>query len=409
MASLSRASGAIELKRRRVQLAAAVVLGHAIKHVYNSGLRAVIMPEIKIGLQLSGSEFGSLATARSLTGGVTTLVAGFLGDRFSDRAPLMLGLSLGLMGFFLMVAGFAPNFWVMFAVMFFVSIGPSLYHPPALSALSRRFPDRRGFAVSLHGTGGIAGEVVGPISVATVLAFMAWRDALKLSLVPAIIAAFLIWAMMRSSIGEHRDGAVSSLRDYFMSLSRLLRDQAMLFLVIATALRAVGESAIGEFLPVYLREDLDFSPTRVAVYLSLAKVAGLGSQPVMGFLSDRFSRKAVLVPALAASAVLSLLLAVADSGVLLFLIVAITGAFSFSIHHIFIAAALDAAKGQVQSTVVSLIYGAGLLATFSPYVAGIISDHFDDVRSAFVYGGAVILIPMAMLAWLKFPEKGARQ
>ena len=236
---------------------------------------------------------------------------------------------------------------------------------------------------------------------------MMWRDILKASLFPAVLAALLIWAMMRMSTDGRQDGSVASVGEYFVSLARLLRDQAMLFLVMATALRAVGESAIGEFLPVYLREDLDFSPTRVAIYLSLAKVAGLASQPIMGFLSDRFSRKAVLVPGLAVSAVLSLLLAVADPGVQLFLIVAVTGAFSFSLHHIFIAAALDAAKGQVQSTVVSLIYGAGLLATFSPYVAGTIADYFGDVRSSFVYGGAIILIPVVMLSWLRFPEKGA--
>ncbi len=49
----------------------------------------------------------------------------------------------------------------------------------------------------------------------------------------------------------------------------------------------------------------------------------------------------------------------------------------------------------------------GLLATFSPYVAGIIADHFDDVRSAFLYGGSVMIIPTIMLAWLKFPKRGA--
>ena len=407
MAALSKPNGTITFKARRVQLAVAVVFGHAIKHIYVSGLRTIVMPEIKIGLSLNASEFGSLATARSLTGGVTTLVAGYLGDRFSHKAPLMLGLSLGLMGFFLMAAGFAPNFWVLFGVMFFVSVGPALYHPPALSALSRRFPDSRGFAVSLHGTGGIAGEVIGPVFVAMILGFMMWRDVLKVSLFPAVIAAFFVWAMMRTSTGDHSDGTVSSLRDYFGSLSRLLRNHAMLFLVIATALNSAGNSAVGEFLPVYLREDLDFSPTRVAVYLSLARVAGLGFQPIMGFFSDRFSRKAILVPTLAATAGLSLLLPVASSGVPLFLIVAITGAFSFSIHHIIIAAALDVARGKVQSTVVSLIYGAGLLATFSPYVAGIIADHFDDVRSAFLYGGSVMIIPTIMLAWLKFPKRGA--
>ena len=45
----------------RTLLAVVVVVGHAIKHVFNSGMRALIMPEIKIGLGLSGSQFGSLA------------------------------------------------------------------------------------------------------------------------------------------------------------------------------------------------------------------------------------------------------------------------------------------------------------------------------------------------------------
>ena len=97
---MSKPNGTIAFKARRVQLVLAVVFGHAVKHIYGSGLRTVVMPEIKIGLSLNASEFGSLATARSLTGGVTTLVAGYLGDRFSYKALLMLGLSLGLMGFF---------------------------------------------------------------------------------------------------------------------------------------------------------------------------------------------------------------------------------------------------------------------------------------------------------------------
>ena len=33
----------------------------------------------------------------------------------------------------------------------------TFWHPAAISALSRRFPERRGFAISLHGTGGSIG------------------------------------------------------------------------------------------------------------------------------------------------------------------------------------------------------------------------------------------------------------
>ena len=39
-----------ELKRGRNQLAATVVVGHAVKHIYNSALQSILFPEIKIGL-----------------------------------------------------------------------------------------------------------------------------------------------------------------------------------------------------------------------------------------------------------------------------------------------------------------------------------------------------------------------
>ena len=68
------------------------------------------------------------------------------------------------------------------------------------------------------------------------------------------------------------------------------------------------------------------------------------------------------------------------------------------------AAALDAARGVAQSTVVSLIYGAGFLGTFSPFVAGLISDKYG-IHSVFVYGGVMLIFPTVLLAVARFGEK----
>ena len=400
---MSTAPVAADLKRGRSQLAAAVVLGHAIKHIYNSGLQQIVLPEIKIGLAINDSRFGTLLTARAVTSGISTMASGFLGDRFSNRASLMLGISLGLMGMSQFLAGYAPNYWTMFLAMLLIGVGPAMYHPPAISALSRRFPDRRGFAISLHGTGGIAGEVMGPLIVGALLAytFLMWRDVLKMSVLPALLAALLVWAMMRS-LPTKEEAGVTSVREYFLSLAGLLSNRMVLILVLSTALRSVGESAVDGFLPKYLREDLDFSPIRVAVYLSTAQVAGLIAQPVMGYVSDRFGRKVVLLPVVIAVGLLALALSVAGPGLSLLLIIVAKGAFKFSLHHIFIAAAIDAARGQAQSTVVSLIYGAGFFGAFSPAIAGVISDRYGT-QSAFFYGGCVLLLPAFLLLMLKLP------
>ena len=390
-----------EVRRGRNRLAATVVLGHAIKHIYNSGLQSILLPEIKLGLGLSATQLGTLAFSRQATGWVSTVGAGYLGDRFPNRASLMLAASLTLMGVSYFLAGSAPTYWLMFLAMLFVGVGPSLYHPPAIGALSRRFPDKRGFAISLHGTGGSVGEVLGPLVTAGALAFLMWRDVLRVSLLPAILAAFVIWAMMRSVPGEVPGS--SSARSYLSSLTTLLKKRTLLLLVAVTALRSMGQSSVQVFLPVYLREDLDFSVAKVAVYLALAQVVGVAAQPAMGFLSDKYGRKRVLIPAMAALGLLFLALAGAGSELRLLLTIVALGAFLYSLHTIFIAAAMDIAGGEIQSTVVSLIYGASFLGTISPIIAGVIADSYGTT-SAFLYGGAVTLVATVVLALLKLPK-----
>ena len=381
-----------------------MVVGHAVKHVYNSALQIHLMPEIKLDLGLTATQFGALATARQVTSGVTTMGAGYLGDRFAHRSALMLGISMGLLGLSFFLAGSAATYWLLFAAMLLVGIGPSLYHPPAIGALSRKFPDRRGFAISLHGTGGSVGEVLGAsFLIAALLGVLVWEDVLRVSMLPALVFAVLIWMTMRNIPSE--SGGAASTGSYFASLVAILRKKAMLMLVLVTAMRSMGQSAIMAFLPLYLREDLGYSTTEVGLYMPMAQVVGIASQPVMGLLSDKFGRKAVLVPGTAVLGLLCIALSQAEPGPQLVLTILAMGAFLYSLHTIYIAAAMDVSGGEVQSTVVSLIYGAGFLGTLSPVLAGVIVDA-SETSNAFVYGGAIVIAAALLLSLVKLPRAG---
>ncbi len=388
-----------ELMRGRRMVAGAIVVGHAIKHLYNSGQSSLIMPEISRDLNLTRAQFGSLASVGQVAWWSATMAAGYLGDRFSNRAGLMIAVSLSLMGGAMLLAGFAPTYAAMLAAMFLAGIGPAMFHPPAIGELSRRFPDRRGFAISLHGMAANLGEVLGAPTVAAFLTFILWRDIMKASMVPAIIAAAAVWILIPSRKAEI-EAEVTSLRSYFLSLFGLLRNRVLLLLIATTALRSAGEAGVSGFLPLYLRDELAYSEAAVAVILSGAQIAGIVSQPLMGYLSDRAGRKPVLVAGTGLLMLSAFALRFARPGVELFMSVLVRGALSFSLHHIFIAAALDAALGATQSTVVSLIYGSGFLGTLSPYVAGLVADEYG-IRSAFVYGGVVLVVPTVMLALAK--------
>lgn len=400
-----------EVKQGRNQLATTVVLGHTVKHIFNSGLRSAILPEIGVTLGLSGAQFGALSTAGQITSGITTITAGYLGDRFANRAGIMLMISLGLMGLSYFLLGSAPNYWYLFAVMLLVGIGPSLYHPPAISSLSRKFPDRRGFAISLHGTGGSVGEVVGPLLTGALLTgtyfvVFEWRDILHISIIPAFFFAVMVYLMMRNIPTE--EIAKTSVKEYYAGVFQLLRKRAMFVLVAVTALRSMGQSAIIAFLPLYLRrgEDIDglgYTAFTVALFMAGAQVAGIGAQPIMGFISDRFGRKVVLVPAMTVLGVLFIALKFAEPGWQLVLVVLAMGSFLYSLHTIFIAGAIDVAEGQSQSTVVALIYGASFFGTFSPFLAGLIVDA-TIITNAFVYAGVIVLASTVILAITKMPK-----
>ncbi len=354
------------------------------------------MPEIKLDLGLNRAQFGSLATSSSVAWWISTMIGGYLGDRFNNRAGMMLALAMSLMGGAFFLLGIASNYKAMLGAMFIVGIGPSLFHPPALGELSRRFPDRRGFAVSLHGMGANIGEVLGAPMVAGLLTFMMWRDIMKTSLFPALLVAAVVLLLMPSRKATSADVMIST-HGYFRSLANLTHNRVLLLLIVATALRSIGESGVGGFLALYMREDLGYSVTTVALFLSLAQVAGIISQPIMGLLSDRIGRKPVLITGTGLVSLSAFAIAVARPGIQLFLSVLVRGAFSFSLHHIFVAAALDVARGVAESTVVSLIYGASFLGTFSPFVAGLIADEYG-IQSAFVYGGIMLIFPTLLLA-----------
>ncbi|MCH8061057.1 MAG: MFS transporter [Chloroflexi bacterium] len=395
-----------EVRQGRNKLAATVITGHAIKHIFNSALQVSILPAIGVSLGLSGAQFGALSTAQRITSGVSTMGAGYLGDRFAGKSGLMLALSLALIGISQYALGSAPSYWYMFAAMLVIGIGPSFYHPPAIASLSRKFPDKRGFMIALHGTGGSVGNLIGPVLTGALLAGLVftavgWRLILHLSLIPAIIVAVAVYFMMRKIPTE--DESTRSFGDYFSGLFGLLRQKAMIGLVAITGLRSMGQSAVNTFLPLYLLKDLGYSPFEVGLFMASAQVVGVGAQPIMGSLSDKYGRKVVLIPAATALGLLYIALRYADPGLQLILVVGAMGAFQYSLHSIFIAAAMDVGKGESQSTVVSLIYGAGFFGTIAPFVAGIIVDA-SQTRNAFVFAGFTVLAAVLIFAMVKLPK-----
>ena len=138
---------------------------------------------------------------------------------------------------------------------------------------------------------------------------------------------------------------------------------------------------------------------------------GIISQPIMGNLSDTKGRKIVLVVGTGCVGLLSIGLAVMahpsiasiNSSLVvigLWAIIIGKGAFTFSLHHIYLAAALDVSGTKTQSSIVAIMYGSGIISTFAPYLAGLLADKYG-FYAAFLFGGIILIAAGFVLLSIK--------
>ena len=382
-----------------------LISGHAVKHWYQQGF-AVILPELKLDMGLSDVQVGFLISTRQATSGIANLASGFLSDRYQSRRNLILSMSMVSIGIAYLLMGLAPTYLLVIPAIALAGLGPAIWHPPAIASLSQRFPKRRGLAISAHGVGGSVGDTIAPIVVGAILVILTWRQVLQIHFFPAIIMAFAVWWMLRGAYTQ--EGSASTLRSYFAAVKDLVRNRSLLILIVLSGLRGMGQVALITFLPIYLREELEFSTVSVGIHVSLLTFMGMWSQPVLGFLSDRLGRKVVLIPGLISLGLLILSLSVAAPGLQLTLAIAVLGIFFYSLQAIIMASAMDITGRGVEATTVGVMFGGSFVFQIaSPTIAGLLIATYS-MSVGFYYMAAVVFGAALLMAFVRLPRSEGR-
>lgn len=382
--------------RQRMAFLVVAVLGHLVKHIFASGFY-IVLPEIKTGLELSNVQVGTMSMVRNIVGGLANIPAGFLADRYAHRREIILGLTLLTIGVFGLLLGLATSYWYALVVSSILIGIISFWHPAAIASLSSIYAERRGFALSLHGTGASAGEALGPALVGALLGVLFWKTLLQGSIVPAFLVGIAVWLILRSL--PRQEAASFTMRDYLASIGQLAGNRRLLLLLVMVGGFAGGGIVLVTFMPIYLREDQDLSSLTVGLYLALAQVAGIGAQPIMGYLSDRVGRKAVLAPAMTFLALGYTALYFVPDGWPFVLVLVASGAFVFSLMSIILAAAMDVVDESVRSITVSFMYASTVgFAGLAPAIGGFVADA-HGTQTTFILAGATVGVG-AVLAWV---------
>lgn len=355
--------------------AGAVIGGHTIPHVFQQGF-FVILPEIYRSLDMTPVSAGALEGLRRIAGGSATMGGGFLLDRFPDkRIPLLYG-SLLVMGLGFTAAGLFPGYGVILVTISIAGAAFSLWHPAAIGLLSQVFPHRRGFIIAMHRSSGNLGDALGPLLVGGLLLIAGWETILIGTLPVAALFALVLWTMLLRApswkVRAVRSEESRSILDQFRDIGSVVRSRGLLMLLIVAAFSGLGQGGVIMWLGLYLSETQDMGSVMIGVHVALLTGFGIVAGPLIGGLSDRIGRQPVIAVVMGCKALFAAGMALAGSGVLFMVAVALLGAVMFGVNSLIQAAALDLAHGrQLEGSMLGVLFGFNAVFTgISPLIVG---------------------------------------
>jgi FSR family fosmidomycin resistance protein-like MFS transporter len=375
--------------------------GHMMTHWYPATFY-LLLPLIGNELGLSFSQIGSILTCQFAAGALSNLPGGMLVDAIG-RKGLLMAVALSWVGLPYLVMGFSHSYWMLLVCAALVGIGNNLWHPTAIPLLAQSHPERRGLVVSIHSMGGNLGDAVAPLAVGAMLTAFSWRDVVVMNVVPGVAASVLLLLLLGrgggadlegdrsvpgSSPGRVRRPALHS----FAGVRLLLANRTVLMLSLGSAVRAMTAMTLLTFLPVFLANELGYSPAWVGGILFALQAAGFAAAPVTGHLSDRMGRRNIIMTSMAMSGVVLLFMAFAGRSPAFALFVAFLGFFLFAIRAVLQAWLLDATPKQLGGTSIGILFGTQAVgAAIGPLIGGVIADHYGIIAT-FYYLAATIVV-----------------
>jgi MFS transporter, FSR family, fosmidomycin resistance protein len=262
---------------------------HFIVDAYGN-LYAPLLPLLIPRLDLSLKMVGTLAMCFQMASSVSQLGFGRLADRWRPRVLLMGGPILSVV--VLSAVGSATSTWMLAAILLIGGLGGAAFHPPAAALVNAVSEYRKGFAMSLHITGGSLGMSVAPLVFAPATAALGIGWSWLVALPGLALLAYTLRLM------KDVPAPVSSGEQRWRDLRPYAKPLALLYMVVV--LRTITSQSLSTFLPVLLtQQGMGVGETSAAVtmYLFLNGIGGFFG----GTLADRYGPRTVIIGSLVMS------------------------------------------------------------------------------------------------------------
>lgn len=258
--------------------------GHIVDDIYMNALPP-FLPVLIAGSGLSYASAGLLVTFFTLTSSVSQPFLGYAIDRY--RAKWVGAVGLIWAGIFVGLMGMAKSYAMLLILATLAGIGPAMFHPQALSAVSGLATGAKGRVMSVFLMGGNIGFAISPLLIGALTSSLGQGGMFYIA-IPGVLMGSFIW---RLSSGLGTDSLQEMLP---FSLSDL---RPAVILIMVAVLRSWVYFSVLSYLPSYFVQ-AGSSVLRSNSLLSIMLLAGVAGQFIGGTLSDRFGRKQVTLASL---------------------------------------------------------------------------------------------------------------
>ena len=393
------------LQWRQQGPAVLVGMGHGATH-WVMGTFYLLLPFIAKALHLSYTEAGLLVSTVHISSFATNIFSGALVDVTGRRVPILVA-SLIVGALALASFGMADGVLGLLPLVVLIGCTNNMWHPAAISYISRRFPQQRGYALSIHALGANSGDALAPMAAGAALVWLSWSQAATAACVPTLAVALLLFlALPRQSNSERAQSSAGEgmdLATYFKGLTTILCDRAVLSLCLVAALRTMTQAGLLAFLPLYLANGLGAGPVMLGLALAAMQSAGVVAAPVAGAWSDRVGRRPIVLAGLTASTVVIAGLMFLGHLATFVVGIAVLGFVLFAVRPVIHSWMMDLTPANLGGSATSLMFGSqAMLATAAPIIGGMIADGWGlGAVFYFLAGGllaanlALVLLPLA--------------
>jgi MFS family permease len=265
--------------------------------IFSSTLsKTPVLPLFAADLGATPAEIGWIVIASTIPGILISFPAGAISDFFGKRRVLIAALVIFATAPFLYLP--VTESWQLTAVRFYHGFATAIFNTVATAALAAQYPQRRAAVLSTYSSVTIVGRSIAPFLGGFLISVASFHSVYWACAISGVLA-FAAGLMLPAE--PTRPRADVRFPHFFKALRDVLSSRAIMLTSIVEAAQFLVFGAVEAFLALYAAA-AGIPPWQIGVILGAQLLSVIVVKPLMGNLSDRLGRRAIIFPGLALGA-----------------------------------------------------------------------------------------------------------